>query len=156
MKKKYNLISFIILFFFVSSCTTHEDNKFLGQVIGSAVGAYVGSKFGSGTGKTISMILGSAAGFLIAGKLVNILNENDREDFSNKVQDTLEENADNTSRKWASKTEKGTNGEVTPLNSYELDGHSCRDFSKIIFRDGEKHTEQSTACRDMEGNWKLI
>lgn len=156
MKKKICTISFLILNFFVSSCETHEDNKFLGQVIGSAVGAYVGSKFGSGTGKTITMILGSTAGFLIAGKLIDILNENDRKEFSKKIQDSLEENPDNSSTKWVSKTENGIEGEITPTNNYNIDGHSCRDFSKTIIKNGKKHIEQSTACRDLEGNWKLI
>ena len=43
-----------------------------------------------------------------------------------------------------------------PTNSYEIDNQTCRDFKKIVEKNGEKIEEESTACRDEQGNWKVI
>ena len=45
---------------------------------------------------------------------------------------------------------------VTPLNSYKIDNKTCRDFIKIIDKDNKKYEEKSTACRDENGDWKII
>ena len=43
-----------------------------------------------------------------------------------------------------------------PFNKYEIDEKTCRDFKKIISKDEKIIEEESTACRDENGNWKVI
>ena len=43
-------ISSLIILFTLSSCETVDDNKLLGKIIGSGLGALVGFQFGSGLG----------------------------------------------------------------------------------------------------------
>ena len=51
---------------------------------------------------------------------------------------------------------KETKAEIIPLNKYELDEKTCRDFKKIISKDKKIIEEESTACRDENGNWRVI
>tara|TARA_B100000686_G_C16622313_1_gene879927 strand:- start:373 stop:843 length:471 start_codon:yes stop_codon:yes gene_type:complete len=156
MPKKRCKLLFLIIIFTIISCETPEDKRFFGQIIGSAVGAYVGGKFGSGTGKDLSIIFGGAAGFLIGGKLMDILSQEESDQFSQVIEESLDENPDNVTNEWMSESNKEIKAEVTPLNQYEIKDHICRDFRKIITKNGRQIEEESTACRDVNGNWKLI
>ena len=71
---KYKILIFSLIFLIVS-CENTSDKKVFGQIIGAAVGGYVGSKIGSGATKDISVILGGAAGYILGGKIVEILSK---------------------------------------------------------------------------------
>ena len=147
---------FLLIIFFLNSCETNEDKKLFGQIIGAAVGGYVGSQFGSGIGNQITTALGVAVGAVIATKLVNILNEEDKDSFGNATIDSLENNPNNEKTQWESPTESNTSAEIIPLNSFEENGMPCRDFKQIVVKNGKKHIENATACRDESGNWKIV
>ena len=155
LKVKKKLVLFIFLIF-INSCAEKEDSKLLGQLIGSVAGAYLGSKVGSGISKNIATVVGGTVGFLIGGKIVELLDNEERNDFNETINNSLNENSDNISKEWKSKKKIGTKGKVTPLNTYKIDNNTCRDFVKIIDQDNKKYEEKSTACRDENGNWKVI
>ena len=71
-------ILIIFLALIIYSCENSNDKKVFGQIIGAAVGGYVGSKVGSGATKDISVILGGAAGYILGGKIVEILSKKER------------------------------------------------------------------------------
>ena len=75
---KYHKVIILLFGMLVQSCTNKEDNKLFGQILGSAAGAYLGSKFGSGVGKDLSIILGGAVGFLVGGKIAEILDKEEQ------------------------------------------------------------------------------
>ena len=153
--KKYKLL--IITFcIFLNSCANKEDNKLFGQILGSATGAYLGSKLGSGVGKDFSMILGGAIGFLVGGKIAEILDDDEQKDLNNTISNSLDKNNDYEVEEWNSTKNRNTKAEVIPLNKYEIDEKTCRDFKKIVTVDEKKFEEDSTACRDENGNWKVI
>ncbi len=154
--KNNKFIFFYSTLFLIFSCESSNDNKIVGQIVGAAVGGYLGSKVGSGITKDISIILGGAAGYILGGKIVNILNDSEKDDFNNVIEDSLNYSPDNTSEKWKSKSDNKTSGEVIPLNSYQLKKNICRDFKKIIKKNNEVFEEKSTACRDKNGDWVLI
>ena len=77
----------ICLFFLIVSCENTSDKKVFGQIIGAAVGGYVGSKIGSGATKDISVILGGAAGYILGGKIIEILSKKEREELLKKIAD---------------------------------------------------------------------
>ena len=139
-----------------SSCAEKEDNKLLGQIIGSVAGAYLGSKVGDGMVGNLTTVLGGTVGFLIGGKIVDVLDSEEQLELNNAVNQTLTENPDNVSKKWNSQKNVETNAEITPLNSYKIDKNTCRDFTKIVNKADKKVQEKSTACRDENGNWKII
>ena len=155
IKKRIGLL-IISSFIFLSACENTKDNKLFGQLIGAAVGGYVGSKVGSGISKDIAVIVGGATGYILGGKLIEILEAEDREEFNNIIEESLNNNPNNSSASWNSSRDNDTSGTVTPLNRYSIEEKSCRDFSKIIKKKGESFEEKSTACRDKTGNWVLI
>ena len=140
----------------LSSCAEKEDNKLLGQIIGSVAGAYLGSKVGDGMAGNLTTVLGGTLGFFIGGKIVDILDSEEQLELNNAVNQTLTENPDNVSKKWNSQKNVDTNAEITPLNSYQIDENTCRDFTKTVNKADKKVQEKSTACRDEKGNWKII
>ena len=142
--------------FFIFSCANKEDNKLFGQILGSAAGAYLGSKFGSGVTRDLSTIFGGAVGFLIGGKIAEILDDDEKKDFNETISNSLEDNKDLEVEEWQSNKNKETKAEIIPLNKYELDEKTCRDFKKIISKDKKIIEEESTACRDENGNWRVI
>ena len=85
---KYKILIFSLIFLIVS-CENTSDKKVFGQIIGAAVGGYVGSKIGSGATKDISVILGGAAGYILGGKIVEILSKKEREEFNNVIENSL-------------------------------------------------------------------
>ena len=147
---------FLIFLIHINSCSEKEDKKLLGQIIGSVAGAYLGSKVGSGISKNISTVVGGTVGFLLGGKIIELLNDEERNDFNETINHSLNENPNNLSNEWNSKKSIETKGKVTPLNSYKIDNKTCRDFIKIIDKDNKKYEEKSTACRDENGDWKII
>ena len=149
-------IIILIFFLIISSCANKEDNKLFGQILGSAAGAYLGSKFGSGVGKDLSMIFGGAVGFLIGGKIAEILDDEEEQDFNETISKSLNENKDLEVEEWMSSKNNDTKAEVIPLNKYEIEEKTCRDFKKIITKEGKTFEEDSTACRDEDGNWRVI
>jgi len=154
-----NLTLKILFFSFLtlsSSCAEKEDNKLLGQIIGSVTGAYLGSKVGDGMVGNLTTVLGGTIGFLIGGKIVDLLDSEEQSQLNNTINQTLTRNPDNVSNKWKSQKNVDTNAEIIPLNSYQIDKNTCRDFTKIVKKGDKQIEEKSTACRDEKGNWKTI
>jgi surface antigen len=150
---KILIFSLLIL---TNSCAEKEDNKLLGQIIGSVAGAYLGSKVGDGIAGNLTTVLGGTVGFLIGGKIVDILDSEEQSELNNLVNQTLTETPDNVSNKWNSQKNIDTNAEITPLNSYQINKNTCRDFTKTVNKGDKQVQEKSTACRDEKGNWKII
>ena len=128
----------------------------LGQIIGSVAGAYLGSKVGDGMVGNLTTVLGGTVGFLIGGKIVDILDSEEQSELNNAINQTLTENLDNVSSRWDSQKSEDTNAEIIPLNSYQIDKNTCRDFTKTVKKGQKQVQEKSTACRDKNGNWKII
>ena len=152
---KHKILIFSLIFLIVS-CENTNDKKVFGQIIGAAVGGYVGSKIGSGATKDISVILGGAAGYILGGKIVEVLSKKEREEFNNVIESSLNFTPDNTSESWQSNENQNITGEVIPLNNYKIKNRNCRDFKKVIRKNNEIFEENSSACRNKDGNWEII
>ena len=153
---RFKKFFFICLILFITACENNKDKKLLGQILGSAVGGYLGSKVGSGVTKDLSIILGGAAGYVLGGKIIELLDKKEEKEFNNVIEDSLNFNPDNAKSEWESSSNDKTSGEVIPLNSYQIDKKNCRDFKKVIKKNKKTYEEQSTACRSKDGNWILI
>tara|TARA_Y100000991_G_C21808206_1_gene278428 strand:- start:31 stop:498 length:468 start_codon:yes stop_codon:yes gene_type:complete len=154
--KKFKKKVIVFLCICLLGCSSKDDNKFIGQILGSAAGAYLGSKIGSGISNNLAIVLGGAVGLLIGGKVAEALDEDEQLDLSNDVNESLEENENYEVKEWSSKKNKDKTAEIIPLNKYNIDEETCRDFKKIVSSEGKIIEESSTACRDENGNWKII
>lgn len=153
MSKFFVFIHTILL---LSSCSSSQDNRRLGQIIGSTVGAVVGSEYGSGSGKAIFTILGAASGYIIGGELANILSANEQKELNEEIINSLETSPDNSKTLWASEENPSTKVEITPENQYTQENKTCRKYKKTIIQNEKSFSSNATACRDQEGNWILL
>ena len=144
------------LILLIVSCENSNDKKVFGQIIGAALGGYAGSKIGTGTTKDISVILGGAAGYILGGKIIEILSKKERDEFNNVIENSLNYSPDNSGESWKSKENQDISGEVVPRNNYKIKNKNCRDFKKVIRKNNDIFEEDSTACRNKDGNWEVI
>ena len=156
MCKKF-ILTFILIFT-LSSCETTENNKLLGKIIGSGLGALVGFQFGSGVGGALFIAGGTVLGGFIGNEIAEELSESEISEYGNATKDALDENVNNKPKKWANK-DKTILGEITPLNRYKSNESVCRDIEqKLTFHglDGKEKSSISTFCKNNKGNWQII
>ena len=156
MCKKF-ILTFILIFT-LSSCETTENNKLLGKIIGSGLGALVGFQFGSGVGGALFIAGGTVLGGFIGNEIAEELSESEISEYGNATKDALDENVNNKPKKWANK-DKTILGEITPLNRYKSNESVCRDIEqKLTFHglDGKERSSISTFCKNNKGNWQII
>ena len=156
MCKKF-ILTFILIFT-LSSCETTENNKLLGKIIGSGLGALVGFQFGSGVGGALFIAGGTVLGGFIGNEIAEELSESEISEYGNATKDALDENVNNKPKKWANK-DKTILGEITPLNRYKSNESVCRDIEqKLTFHglDGKEKSSISTFCKNNKGNWQIL
>ena len=112
------VITTFILLLTLTSCTTADDNKLLGKIIGSGLGALVGFQFGSGVGGALFIAGGTVLGGFIGNEIAEELSENEINEYGNATKDALDENINNEAKIWANK-DKTKLGKIIPLNSYK-------------------------------------
>lgn len=151
--KRFNYFS--IIFFLLTSCQNSEDAKLLSQLIGATVGAAVGSNYGDGMSKNIYTIIGSAGGYLIGGKIAELLTEKEEMELNETISDSLENNDINQSSEWTN-SNNNVKASITPKQEFIINESTCREFEKVIIKNEEKISSLSKACRDKDGNWKLL
>ena len=147
---------FVFFVFMVLSCQNQSDNKRIGQMIGGAVGAIVGSNYGSGNINALATILGATGGYLIGGQIAIILSEKERKELNDVMNDSLENSEINESSVWESKQNKNLKAEIVPIENFSLNNYSCRKYRQIVVDKDEKNVSESRACRDIDGNWKIL
>ena len=147
---------FVFFVFTALSCQNQSDNKRIGQMIGSAVGAIVGSNYGSGNINAIATILGATGGYLIGGQIATMLSEKEREELNDVMNDSLENSEINESSVWESKQNENLKAEIVPIEDFSLNNYSCRKYRQIVVDQDKKNISESRACRDIDGNWKIL
>ena len=125
-------------------------------MIGGAVGAIVGSNYGSGNINALATILGATGGYLIGGQIAIMLSEKEREELNDVMNDSLENSEINESSVWESKQNKNLKAEIVPIENFSLNNYSCRKYRQIVVSKDEKNVSESRACRDIDGNWKIL
>lgn len=73
------------------------------------------------------------------------------------VQEALETQRSRASLSWTDEDD-GSRGEVTPLRTFRTTaGYYCREYVEVVETAADGRTQrQRTACRDSDGQWKLI
>ena len=147
-------ITYVVLAIMVTSCSNKENNEFLGKMIGTAVGAVVGSKLGDGENtKAIYSILGAAGGYLLGKKIGELLSIEEQNDLNENIINSLNNSEEGQTTKWQSKENKNTYAEIKTKNKNNIEGRKCREYEKMLFKNGRQIKEKSQACRDINGNW---
>ena len=148
-------ISSLIILFTLSSCETVDDNKLLGKIIGSGLGALVGFQFGSGLGGALFIAGGTVIGGFIGNEIAEELSEKELSEYGNATKDALDKNVDNETKNWINQN-KTKIGKITPLNRYKKKKFLCRDLEQSLTSEGIEKKSFSTFCKNNKGNWKVI
>ena len=123
-------ISSLIILFTLSSCETVDDNKLLGKIIGSGLGALVGFQFGSGLGGALFIAGGTVIGGFIGNEIAEELSEKELSEYGNATKDALDKNVDNETKNWINQN-KTKIGKITPLNRYKKKSFYAETLNKV-------------------------
>ena len=158
---------FFVTFFFIftlfiemayAECVQQEETgggEVLGTLVGAAIGGLVGSRIGGGTGNKIAIGAGVLAGGFLGNKVGKSLDCQDQQYHYDTTQNALETGKTGTTTKWVN-PDTGHAGDVTPTRTYTSQGQPCRDFTQVIYIDGESEEIKGTACRQDDGTWKPV
>lgn len=137
----------------LSACQTGSTGETVGTLGGAAGGALIGSQFGKGSGRLAMTAVGTLAGALAGRELAGYLEGTDRQEAS------WAENlavSDNEPIHWRNPS-GNRSGVVEPTRTYQdAQGRTCRDYLHTIYVDGRAETARGTACREIDGIWRVV
>ena len=158
---------FLLLFsiFTLVSCApkhggyTKQDT---GKVLGGIAGGVLGSRVGKGRGRMIATIGGAIVGAMIGGEIGKQLDERDRLLLGKTTQSALEYGKSGSTNKWRN-PDSGNSGIIVPKRSYrprisrlKRRYKYCREFQQTIIVGGHKENAYGKACRQPDGQWKIV
>ena len=86
---------------------------------------------------------------------IAFFSKDDLDLFRDTVMLALVRNADGETTKWKSST-TDSNGEITPLDTHEVDGAACRRTRIVNRAKGREGTGVYELCRQEDGDWKVV
>jgi surface antigen len=157
----FSLFSFLIIN--LSGCvdqygnTNYEGGATIG---GAATGAFLGSRFGSGGGSIIGGAIGAVAGGFLGNQIGKRMDANAREAMNRNALYALNKGHVGQSYSWETENAGGSflvtkdyrhnNSNNSSRNEY------CREFTQKINIGGRIETGYGTACRQPNGDWKIV
>jgi surface antigen len=74
--------------------------------------------------------------------------------FRSDLDKALDENADGVAARW-NNSSSGSSGEVTPLNTHEVNGKTCRETRLMNRAQGLSATGTYLLCKAADGEWTM-
>lgn len=140
----------------LAACESGSQKQTAGTVVGGVAGGLLGSTIGSGSGRTAAIVAGAALGALAGNQLGASLDERDQERAARNTQRTLEEYPTGNSNTWRN-PDSGNYGSTTPTRTFtDANGQPCREYTSTVTVAGKQQQAYGTACRDAEGNWRIV
>jgi surface antigen len=97
-----------------------------------------------------------AAGRLLGGAVGNYLDQRDQKLAQQAARNALESTPSGTTTTWKN-PDNGHSGAVTPKRTYQTaSGQYCREYTQAINVGGKKQMSYGTACRQPDGQWKIV
>jgi surface antigen len=143
----------ILIALTLTGCETTGPKTAVGGLGGAAAGGLLGAALGGGsTGIAAGAILGG----LVGGAIGNQLDAADRRAADRAAYQALETAPTGTGSTWRN-PDSGHYGTVTPTRTYQTaEGTYCREYQQTVTIGGEQHQSYGTACRQPDGQWKIV
>tara|TARA_B110000503_G_scaffold141908_1_gene236961 strand:- start:1204 stop:1671 length:468 start_codon:yes stop_codon:yes gene_type:complete len=154
MKNISKLLLIIFIGFSLQSCES-INKQGGGTLIGGVTGGLLGSQFGKGEGQLLATGIGALAGALVGGQVGKTMDEYDKQMLEKSSHQALEFSPSGNRVEWRN-PDSGNNGSITPTKSFKEDGRYCREYIQEVTIGGEKQKAYGKACRQPDGNWKII
>jgi surface antigen len=150
--KKVSILG-ILAMFTLAACETAGPKTAVGGLGGAAAGGLLGGALGGGAkGIAAGAILGGLLGAAIGDQL----DAADRRAASQNAHHALETVPTGTASTWRN-PDSGHSGTFTPVRTYQnASGTYCREYQQTIMIGGQAHQSYGTACRQPDGQWKIV
>ncbi|SMH60140.1 RT0821/Lpp0805 family surface protein [Azospirillum agricola] len=139
----------------VGACQTGSmsTSETVGTLGGAVAGGLLGSRFGGGAGKVATTAVGTLLGAYAGNLLGRRFGDADQTRASDAEERAVSSNQAIT---W-NNPQSGYSGNVQPTRTYQdSNGQTCRDYTHTVTIDGKREVARGTACRQGDGNWKLV
>ena len=152
MKLKLMLCVMIFSGFVLAGCESQSGpNQQSGAVVGGVLGGVLGHQVGQGHGQTAATIIGVLVGASIGSNIGKRMDDVDRM----KMATALETSKTGTTSSWKN-PDTTYEYQMTPTRTYESQGEPCREYTLDAEIGGKKQQVYGTACRQADGNWKIV
>ncbi|MGC6392174.1 MAG: RT0821/Lpp0805 family surface protein [Alphaproteobacteria bacterium] len=151
----------ILLALTLSSCQSLQSeatNQSTGALLGGIAGGLLGAQVGEGKGRVAAAAIGAAIGALAGSAVGAKLDERSTGLASNAVKTSYTAPL-GTQITWSNPNNSAApaRGTVVPIrDGKDASGAYCREFQQTIIVGQEKQSAYGTACRQPDGQWKII
>ncbi len=153
---KVVVIGLVVAGLGLSACQQQGPKQTMGTLGGAAVGGLAGSQIGKGKGQLVAVGAGVLLGALLGGEIGKSLDKADQAYAAQTTNQALENNPTGQQSSW-SNPDSGNHGEIKPTRTtYSDSGQPCREFQQTIVVGGKTQSAYGTACRDANGDWKIV
>ena len=149
------LVSVLVAALLLAGCDGGAKEQ-LGTVLGAGIGAVAGSQIGDGRGQLLAIAAGTLLGSLVGSEVGKSLDKADLAYMNQTQQQAFESAPSGSSIAWQN-PDSGNYGAVVPQPAVQQsDGTYCREFKQTITVGGNTETAYGQACRQPDGQWKII
>ncbi|HXC56652.1 MAG TPA: hypothetical protein VNU97_15240 [Rhizomicrobium sp.] len=127
----------------------HSDHA-TGTVLGAIAGGLIGGAASHGNGAAIAG--GVIGGGLIGNAMSRDIDCEDRDYAGRAYHDAF---YGDVGERYEWEGRHGNHGYVIVNREYRRDGHTCRDFTQVVWHHGEQFSRDGTACRH-HGEWEVM
>jgi len=130
----------------------HNSNATAGTILGAVAGGIIGNQFGHGGGKAAATVGGVILGGMAGNAIASDMDCNDRP-YAFHAYDSGFRGPVGRVYYWHHGYDHGY---FRPVREYWREGRICRDFRETTFHRGHAYTRYGTACRERDGDWRMM
>jgi len=128
------------------------NQDIIGMLLGAAAGGYIGSNIGKGSGQLVATGAGVLLGGVLGREFGDSLNHADPACLGRFMETT----PDYQTVQWQN-PDTGSRYNLMPSETYQDEaGLYCREYQSEATINGEAQRTYGTACRQHDGQWKLV
>lgn len=139
----------------LTGCESTGPKQNSGAAIGAASGAAIGAAVAGRGDGLFGAVMGGMIGAIVGGGVGKSMDDADRRAMSRAQYSAFEQTRSGEKVYWTN-PDNGNSGYVMPQPAVQTNGQYCREFQQEITIAGQKQQGYGTACRQPDGNWKIV
>lgn len=144
--------------FVLGACANYQDRpkEAGGTLVGAGLGALAGSQIGSGKGQLAAVAIGALTGAFLGSEVGKSLDKADRM-YAQRAEQRAQGAPIGQTITW-NNPESGNSGTFTPTRdgTNNATGEYCREYQTTVTVGGKTEAAYGTACRQVDGSWKIV
>jgi len=127
-----------------------------GALIGGTAGAVIGNQFGKGDGNKAAIALGAIIGASVGQQWGASLDESSRDRVTQATTDALRTDSEITWENPGNASGPASGRTVITRRGTNAGGATCREYRNEVMIGDQVQQAYGTACRDANGDWKIV